>query len=73
MCDADLKKPIIPLPSFLKTGMSIPSIVLCLEEQKALPFKRKRISTADDDFFDLDLLENGEDKIVLLCHGLEGE
>ena len=39
---------------------------------KPLPFKRKRITTPDDDFLDVDLLENGSDKIVILCHGLEG-
>ena len=35
-------------------------------------FKRKRIETSDDDFLDIDLLENGNKKIVILCHGLEG-
>ena len=39
---------------------------------KPLSFIRKRIETPDDDFLDIDLLENGSDKIVLLCHGLEG-
>ena len=35
-------------------------------------FKRKRIETPDDDFLDVDFLENGSRKIVILCHGLEG-
>ena len=35
-------------------------------------FKRKRIETSDDDFLDIDFLENGNKKIVILCHGLEG-
>ena len=35
-------------------------------------FKRKRIDTPDDDFLDIDFLENGSKKIVILCHGLEG-
>ncbi|MDC0014100.1 alpha/beta fold hydrolase [Flavobacteriaceae bacterium] len=39
---------------------------------KPLPFVRKRIETADDDFLDIDFLENGSEKIVILCHGLEG-
>lgn len=39
---------------------------------KPLPFKRKRIETLDDDFLDIDFLENGSRKIVVLCHGLEG-
>ena len=39
---------------------------------KPLSFKRKRIETLDDDFLDIDLIENGSKKIVILCHGLEG-
>ena len=39
---------------------------------KSLSMKRKRIETEDDDFLDIDLLENGGKKIVVLCHGLEG-
>ena len=39
---------------------------------KSLSFKRKRIETLDDDFLDIDLIENGSRKIVILCHGLEG-
>ena len=39
---------------------------------KPLSLKRKRIETLDDDFLDIDLIENGSRKIVILCHGLEG-
>ena len=39
---------------------------------KRLSFKRKRIETVDDDFLDIDFIENGSKKIVILCHGLEG-
>jgi predicted alpha/beta-fold hydrolase len=39
---------------------------------KPLSFKQKRIETLDDDFLDIDLIENGSRKIVILCHGLEG-
>ena len=39
---------------------------------KPLSFKRKRIETLDDDFLDIDLIENASRKIVILCHGLEG-
>ena len=37
-----------------------------------LPFLRERIETPDNDFFDVDYLRNGNNKIVILCHGLEG-
>ena len=39
---------------------------------KPISFKRKRIETLDDDFLDIDFIENGSKKIVILCHGLEG-
>jgi predicted alpha/beta-fold hydrolase len=35
-------------------------------------YNRKRISTADSDFLDLDFASVGSDKIVILMHGLEG-
>ena len=60
-------------PSFFFKNGHINTIYSSLfRRTKSLPFKRQRITTADDDFFDMDLLENGADKIVLLCHGLEG-
>ena len=33
---------------------------------------RERIITPDDDFLDLDRIYTGSDKLVILCHGLEG-
>ena len=39
---------------------------------KPVAFKRKRLETSDDDFLDIDFIENGSKKIVILCHGLEG-
>ena len=33
---------------------------------------RERMTTADDDFIDLDWLTSGNTRLVLLCHGLEG-
>ena len=35
-------------------------------------FIRKRIKTDDDDFLDIDFIENGNKKVAILCHGLEG-
>ena len=39
---------------------------------ETVSFTRKRIETPDDDFLDIDFLEGGNKKIVVLCHGLEG-
>ena len=47
-------------------------IVHYLERPFPVKFKRKRIETPDDDFLDIDFIENGSKKIVVLCHGLEG-
>ena len=36
------------------------------------PFTRKRFETSDGDFIDLDLLSQDSERLVVLCHGLEG-
>ncbi len=36
------------------------------------PFTRERISTPDSDFLDLDWTAANSDKLIVLCHGLEG-
>lgn len=36
------------------------------------PFVRERLTTADDDFLDVDWLKNGNRRLAILCHGLEG-
>ena len=35
-------------------------------------YQRERFLTSDDDFVDLDFLKTSSDKLVILCHGLEG-
>lgn len=35
-------------------------------------YERERINTPDDDFLELDWSKNGSDKLIILCHGLEG-
>ena len=57
---------------FFKNGHINTMYSSLFRKTKPLPFKRKRIKTPDDDFLDIDLLENGCDKIAVLCHGLEG-
>lgn len=36
------------------------------------PYRRERIPTPDNDFLDLDFSEKGNDRIVVILHGLEG-
>ena len=37
------------------------------------PYRRERIDTPDDDFLDLDWLQTGHEKLVIISHGLEGD
>ena len=60
-------------PPFLFKYRHINTIYSTLfRKTKPISFKRKRIETLDDDFLDIDFIENGSKKIVILCHGLEG-
>ena len=38
-----------------------------------LPYERERIFTPDDDFLDIDWLKGGNEKLIVLSHGLEGD
>ena len=38
----------------------------------SLNYERKRLITPDDDFIDIDFLKNDNDRLVIICHGLEG-
>jgi len=60
-------------PPFLSKNRHFNTIYSSLFRRiKRIPFKRKRIETSDNDFLDVDLIDNGSKKIVILCHGLEG-
>ena len=43
-----------------------------LRTKKSCHFIRQRLITADDDFLDVDTIINGNQQLVILCHGLEG-
>ncbi len=43
-----------------------------LRRVKSQPFRRERINTPDDDFLDLDWLQQHSSRLVILSHGLEG-
>ena len=40
---------------------------------KAPGYRRERIQTPDDDFLDLDWLQSGNKRLVIISHGLEGD
>ncbi len=39
---------------------------------KGVNYERKRIETPDDDFLDLDWINNKHDRLIIVSHGLEG-
>ena len=41
-------------------------------KKEDLSFNRFRLKTADNDFLDVDTIQNNNNKIAILCHGLEG-
>lgn len=61
-------------PSFwLKNGHSNSLLSHILRSKNICQFDRHRLITSDDDFIDIDGIFNGNDKLILLCHGLEGD
>ena len=47
----------------------VPSVTRKVE---GVEYQRERIETPDDDFLDLDWLQSGNDKVLIISHGLEG-
>lgn len=41
--------------------------------QTRIPYQRERISTADDDFLDLDWIKKDSERLIIISHGLEGD
>jgi predicted alpha/beta-fold hydrolase len=60
-------------PHYLPGG-HLQTIVPALTRKVSMPvhYERERIETSDKDFLDLDWLKNGNKKLLILCHGLEG-
>lgn len=59
-------------PPFIFKNGHINTVYRTLITDYPVDYKRRRISTPDGDFLDLDLLINSSDKAVILIHGLEG-
>tara|TARA_R110001592_G_scaffold138511_4_gene357674 strand:+ start:63485 stop:64450 length:966 start_codon:yes stop_codon:yes gene_type:complete len=61
------------LPPFILRNGHIQSIYPSLfRKTRSIEFERERITTPDNDFLDLDWLKQGNKRIVILSHGLEG-
>ena len=59
-------------PCFLFQNKHINTCFPTLFRKINIEYKRERIDTPDGDFLDLDWIKNGNDKAIVLCHGLEG-
>jgi hypothetical protein len=61
------------LPPFFLFNPHLETIFPALLRRVTLTaYTRERITTPDNDFLDLDWLENGRDEVVIISHGLEG-
>lgn len=60
-------------PSYIyKNGHRNTLLSHILRPTDSINFERKRLSTPDDDFIDIDCVFNKNERLVILCHGLEG-
>lgn len=69
--------PVVPFdtyqPSLLFKHAHFNTIYPAVFRKMNSPFKNRiRLDTLDSDFIDLDLIQNGNKNLVILCHGLEG-
>jgi predicted alpha/beta-fold hydrolase len=68
--------PVIPsrfkAPFLLQNGHLQTLIPALFRKHDASFYTRERIETPDDDFLDLDWALTGSEKLVVICHGLEG-
>jgi predicted alpha/beta-fold hydrolase len=59
-------------PSFLFSSHLETIFPALMRKVSLKSFTRERITTPDDDFLDLDWLQQGSDKLIIISHGLEG-
>lgn len=59
-------------PPFYQFNGHLQTIVPAFRKVKGMTFRRERISTPDNDFLDLDWIENNSNRLVVLTHGFEG-
>jgi len=59
-------------PFFQFTGHLQTIVPGTMRRVKGVKYVRERITTPDNDFLDLDWIQNGHQRLVVLTHGLEG-
>ncbi len=69
--------PLVPQSSYLhipplQWNGHLQTIIPALTRKVKVPYERERLELSDGDFVDLDWLDKGSRRLVLLSHGLEG-
>ncbi|MEQ8924772.1 MAG: alpha/beta fold hydrolase [Fulvivirga sp.] len=59
-------------PFWMRNGHIATIIPSTFRKVEGVQYSRERIDTPDDDFLDLDWINNGNDSLVIISHGLEG-
>lgn len=59
-------------PCFIFKNRHINTCFPTLFRKIDVSYERERYDTYDGDFIDVDYIRNGNDKLIILCHGLEG-
>lgn len=62
-----------PKPPFYQIGGHFQTIYPSLFRKVEVPYQRERLELADGDFVDLDWLKSGNEKLIIVTHGLEGD
>ncbi len=57
---------------FLFRNAHVATVLPSMYREVSINYARERINLADGDFLDLDWVNRGNDKIVIISHGLEG-
>ncbi|SJZ69318.1 hypothetical protein SAMN02745174_01282 [Cetobacterium ceti] len=60
------------IPAFLFKNKHINTCYPTLFRKVHVDYSRERIVTPDNDFLDIDWVKNNNNKLLILCHGLEG-
>ncbi len=65
-------KSIYKPPFYLRNGHISTILPSMFRKVEGVEYERERITTPDDDFLDIDWIKKGNNKLVIVFHGLEG-
>lgn len=60
-------------PAYLYNGHLQTIMPSLMRKVTGVAYQRERLTLSDDDFVDLDWVRNGNEKLVVITHGLEGD